>query len=428
MTERRSDLLRESYFHGLHPSGLPIYVFPKNMTTTHAIFATRFGAMDAKFRLQGETAWQTVPDGVAHFLEHKLFENPDGSDSFERFSAYGADANAYTGCGRTAFVFSCSEGFSESLRELLTFVKTPYFTKQTVKKEQGIIAEEIRMYNDNPWERCFQELMEGMYRYHPIRKNICGTERSIRRITPDLLYECHRVFYRPSNMALIVCGDVDPEVVWKIADEVLPPVTDEAPIERARVVEPPAVYRAEVSRRMQVAKPLFAIGIKDAGIPADPVMRMRRDAAMSLLEEILFSRSARFYSSLFEEGLLTASYSYGYSIGEDFGFHNLSGESDDPHEVVRRLRLYLREVAQEGIDRESFVRCQRVLYADELRSFDSTEEIASNLLSNVFDDADLFAYPEILQSIRPEELESLLSELLDESRLCLSLILPLEQD
>ena len=221
-TEFYSERLRERYVRIDHPSGLPVYVFPKPLTTTYAIFSTRYGSVDTKFRRTGDTDWVETPDGIAHFLEHKLFENADGSDSFERFSAYGADANAYTTCNRTSYLFSCTERFEESLEELLRFVTTPYFTKQSVKKEQGIIAEEIREYDDNPWERCFQNLMEGLYEKNPIRVNICGTEKSISRITPEILRECYDAFYRLSNMALIVCGDVCEEDVVKIVDRVLP--------------------------------------------------------------------------------------------------------------------------------------------------------------------------------------------------------------
>ena len=194
-TEFYSERLRERYVRIDHPSGLPIYVFHKPLTTAYAIFSTRYGSVDTKYRYVGETEWNETPDGVAHYLEHKLFENADGSDAFEQFSAYGADANAYTTCNRTSYLFSCTERFEESLEELLNFVKQPHFTSKSVKKEQGIIAEEIRMYDDNPWERCFQNLMEGLYERNPIRVNICGTEASISRITPEILYGCYHAFY-----------------------------------------------------------------------------------------------------------------------------------------------------------------------------------------------------------------------------------------
>ena len=274
-TEFHSAHLRERYTRLEHPSGLAIYVFPKALTTTYALFSTKYGSVDSCFvNERGETV--TSPDGVAHFLEHKLFDNPDGSDSFGRFSQLGADANAYTTYNRTAYLFSCTEGFSESLEELLRFVTTPYFTDASVRKEQGIIAEEIRMYEDNPWDRGFQRLLERMYPLHPVSRNVCGSVESIGEITPQLLYDCYHAFYRLSNMVLVVCGDVTVEQVLEVADRVLPsePARPALTSLRPKDLEPP--LRHTVEERMQVSKPLFCIGFKD-GTPGDtpeaPVMR-----------------------------------------------------------------------------------------------------------------------------------------------------------
>ncbi len=423
-TEFYSERLRERYVRIDHPSGLPIYVFQKPLCTTYAIFSARYGSVDRKFRLPGED-WIEVPDGVAHFLEHKLFENEDGSDSFEHFSAFGADANAYTTCNRTSYLFSCTDRFEESLEELLTFVTHPHFTEASVEKEQGIIAEEIRMYDDNPWERCFQNLMEGLYEKNPIRVNICGTEKTISKITPQILYDCYRAFYQLSNMALIVCGEVSEEEILRVADRVLPREGQEIPVERWSESDVPAAYRPCVRAEMQVSKPIFSIGIKDVEIPTDPRERIRRDAAQSLLEEILFSRSGRFYNELFEEGLITPSYSYGYSIAEGFAFHAITGESERPLEIEERLVAFLEQTKREGISREDFERCRRALYADEIRNYDSTEDIATELLTFVFDGGELFAYPSVIEGLTLEEINTLLRELPGREAFCLSAVYPL---
>ncbi len=426
--EHSSPLLRERYVHTAHESGLAVYVFPKQMTGTYALLAAKYGSIDSLFCMEGESEPTKVPDGIAHFLEHKLFENEDGSDAFARFSAYGADANAYTTYNRTAYLFSCTDRFEQSLEELLTFVTHPYFTDASVKKEQGIIAEEIRMYEDNPWERCYHNLLCSMYESHPVRKNICGTQESIRRITPQLLYDCHRIFYHPSNMALVVCGDVEPDTVLGTVDRIFKAREDAPRIHRLTPHEEPWANSPYVSERMQVAKPLFSIGFKDAVLPSDPVERLRRDAAMTLLDEILFSRSERFYSALFEEGLLTTAFSFGYSGEENFAFNCLSGESSDPQAVLERLWTYLDEVRASGICEEAFERCRRVLYADEIRAYDSTEEIADRLLSFVFEDGEMFSYPELLQSVTRNELEDLLKTCFDRRSATLSVIEPLDRD
>ena len=422
--ETRSALLREHYFLGTHKSGLSVYVFPKKLTTVYALFATRYGSVDTVLPLQsGQEV--SLPEGTAHFLEHKLFENEDGSDAFAQFSQYGADANAYTTYNRTAYLFSATERVGEALRELLTFVTHPYFTEETVKKEQGIIAEEIREGRDDPWDRCYGNMVRGLYEKNPVRFDVCGSEESIARITPELLYECCRVFYHPSNMALVVCGDVTLELVEEAVDAVLPAAQSVSIPVRKKIPEEPArAYRARVSEQMQVAKPLFAIGFKDPCVSPDPLIRIRRDAAMTLLDEILFSRSGVFYNRLFEEGLLTQSFDAGYSCSDTFGFNGLFGESEDPERVLSRLTDYLDEVKRKGIDRETFARCRSVLYADEIRAYDSTDEIANRLLSFVFDGAEIFDYPALLQSITPEELERLLDEVYREEYRTLSVILP----
>lgn len=424
-TEYISPLLGERYERFLHPSGLPIYIFPKKLTTAFAYFAVRYGSTDNCFCFGEESTPRRVPAGVAHFLEHKLFENEDGSDAFEQFAALGADANAYTTYDKTAYLFSCTENFEAALSELLRFVLHPHFTDASVKKEQGIITEEIREYDDRPWERCFQNLLCAMYRENPVRENICGSAESIRKITPELLYRCHAAFYRPSNMALVVCGDVDPDTVLKIADEQLPMQSDEKTIRRGHISEPSEVAKPYVEQAMQVSKPLFSIGIKDPVLPTDPDARLRRDLCINLLCEILFSRAGEFYSELFEQGIITPSFAYGYSSTETFAFTCLSGESDEPERVLALLKDYLARVLAEGLDREDFERCRRVMYADELRAYDSTEEIASRLLAFAFDGSELFSCPDVIQSITLNEIEALLSELFADECFALSVIRPL---
>ncbi len=421
--EASSSLLREHYYYGVHPSGLPIYVFPKKMTGSYALLSAKYGSFDCKYSLAGDAPVE-IPDGVAHFLEHKLFENEDGSDSFRQFSALGADANAYTTYNRTAYLFSCTEHFSECLEELLKFVFHPYFTEATVQKEQGIIAEEIRMYEDSPWARADRNLLRAMYQKHPVRKNILGSEESLATITPELLYECHRIFYHPSNMALVVCGDLDRETVLAVVDRMLPASIPAPKVTRLMPTEPDAIGTPVVKVQMQVAKPLFCIGFKDTRLPNDPRARLRREAGMTLLGEMLFSRAESFYNDLFEEGLVTSNYGSGYSLAESFAFHGISGESDDPVRIQARLYAYLDTVRKNGLSRESFERCRRVLYADEVRAYDSTEEIADRLLSAVFDGVELFSYPALMQELTLEELQVLFEEVFRSENAVLSVIEP----
>lgn len=424
-TEFFSAILHESYVKIDHRSGLSIYVFPKKMTSTYALLTANYGSVHNAFRIEGEEV--SVPDGVAHFLEHKLFENADGSDSFEQFASLGADANAYTSCNRTSYLFGCTSHFEQSLAELLRFVTHPHFTKASVAKEQGIIAQEIREYEDSPWERCYQMLLGALYEKHPVRANICGTVDSIAQITPEILYTCYQAFYNLSNMVLVVCGDVTPEQVVRVANRILPRRPTHTRVERIVPKEPPTAFLPLVEARMQVSKPIFTIGIKDPNVPADPTLRMRRDTLLTLLDEILFSRAGEFYNSLFESNLISASFSGGYSCAEGFGFHAIAGESDDPARVLSSLKDYLKQVCESGIDDETFARCLRVLYADELRSYDSTEEIASRLTAFVFEGVDMFSYLPLLQSVTKEEVEQLLREVFREDCFAMAVVRPFEE-
>ncbi len=424
-TEFSSALLGERYVRYDHESGMPIYIFPKKLTTTYALFATRYGSIHTRLQVGEEVV--THPPGIAHFLEHKLFENQDGSDAFSAFSALGVDANAYTSYQQTAYLISCTENFHPALCELIRFVLTPHFTEASVKKEQGIIAEEIRMYEDIPGERCIHRLLSAMYHSHPVRDNICGSEASIKEITPRLLYRACEWFYQPYNMALVIAGDVDEEETARVAAEALARFRPSGVrVSLAAPAEPETVKCPFTTCRMQVTKPMFAIGIKDPVIPADPEERTRRDAAMELLDEILFSRSGEFYNRLLEEGLISPGFGGGYSCTDQFAYHCISGESDDPHEVLRRVKEYIREKQRTGIDGEDLERTRRVLYADEIRAYDSTEEIANRLLAFVFDGADLFAYPHVIQSITKDELDHLLRTCYGEELFALSTVTPME--
>ncbi|MBQ2773644.1 MAG: insulinase family protein [Clostridia bacterium] len=421
----KSELLGEQYTLFTHSSGLRIYVFPKKMTSTYALLATDFGAVDNAPLCDGK---MPVPDGVAHFLEHKLFSNEDGSDAFEHFSACGADANAYTSHTRTVYLFSCTENFADALGELVDFVTHPYFTAETVQKEQGIIAEEIRMCRDNPYDCCYYNMLEGLYREHPVKTDICGSVSSIAAITPEILYEVYQTYYQLSNMALVVCGDVTPDAVFEIADKHLPRCAEHRIPPRRKTLEGRAVNRARIEDVGQVAKPIFSIGVKDIAIPEEPYERLKRDAGMAILSEMLFSESGELYNTLFDEGLISPEFSADYALTRDFAFLQLSGEANDPDLVFDRIKAYLEKKKAEGLSFEDFERCRRIEYAEYIKSFDSTEEIANTLLSFIFEGAELFSYAEVLMSIDLTFVEQLLLEVFDDTHYTLSVIVPKKEE
>ena len=415
-THHKSEKLRESYTKYTHPSGLEIYIFPKKMTTSYAILGTRYGSIHNKFKVEGDSEWATLPDGVAHFLEHKLFVCEDGSDAFERFSDYGADANAYTSFNKTCYLFSCTDRLVDSLCELIDFVTHPYFTEDSVNNEVSIISEEIKMYDDNPSDRCFYGMLEGMYKSHSIRRNICGTKETISQITPELLYDCYKKFYRLDNMALVICGDVDDKTILEIVNEHLP---------KSNKDEEATVFMPYVEQRMQVSKPMFKIGIKDTAIPHTPEERQRKEAKMAILNEMIFSGSMDLYARLIEKDMISPAFSYGYSIGDSFAYNTISGESDDPRAVLDEILAHIDALSKTGLRYDDFIRSKRVMYAEAVKSFDSVENIANNLFSFVCDGFELLSDTDIIDSIGFEEICEIFNNAFNRESITLSSVIPL---
>ena len=419
---RESTTLREKYYHIRHKSGLDIYVIPKKMSTAYALFATRYGGRDNCFRLEGETEYTRVPDGIAHFLEHKLFESEDGSDTFERFARLGANANAFTSTDMTAYEFSCTQNVYESLAVLLDFVTHPHFTEKNVAKEQGIIAQEIRGCEDSPGRRAYYELLRLLYAKDNVRVEICGTVDSIAKITPEYLYRCYNTFYQLSNMALVVCGDVDYQKVIEVADAELP-LQESVKIERYNEAEPSEIVGKRAFCEMSVARPQFAIGFKDDP-PLDPAHNLRRAVVMSFLSELLFGTSGDFYNEMYREGLLNARFSCGYECYHSAAFFLLSGESDEPESVYSRVSEHLDAMKKNPPSVEDFERLRRVKYADFVQAFDSTDEIANEFLYHLFVGVDLFDVGDIFSSITYDEILSTLDGFFDEARASMSIIYP----
>lgn len=403
-----SDLIGERYECIEHSSGLTVIVFPKKLTSTYAIMGVNCGSVNATAAVDGQK--MTFPDGVAHFIEHKLFTNEDGSDSFERFSDYGADANAYTSFNRTAYLFSCTENLEQSLGELISFVTHPYFTAESVESEKPIITEEIKMYDDSPSEVCLYGMLEGMYVNNRVKNNICGTPATIADITDKTLYDFYKSFYRLSNMHLIVCGDVTSEQVMAAAEPYIDGFAYSEPIAQiSDVNEPEEVAYKYVEKRMQVSKPLFSIGFKDSHIPESEESRYRKDAGMAILNEMLFSRATEFYASLYDRGVISSpNLSYGYTISQTFAYNFISGEADDPKVVLDQITEYIQSVT---LCPEDFERGKRVMYAEFVKVFDSSESIANTILSFAGDGIDCLQYGEFIEDVTFEDISRLFDEL-----------------
>lgn len=430
-----SERLRERYYRTVHPSGLTVYFFPKDLSVTAALYATRFGGADVAYLFEGDERETVLPRGCAHFLEHKMFEEADGSDAFTYFSALGASANAYTSWDKTAYLFHATSNERECLETLLSFVSSPHFTEENVKKEQGIIAEEIRMGEDTPGEVCFMNALRAAYRENGIREEICGSEASIAEITPEILYECCRVFYHPSNMVLTVAGNLSLAEVLETVDRVYALLPQNPPPARRLIRrdenrnETASVVTPRVETRMQVGKPLFTILLKDhAAVALSPKDRLKREATVSLLREILFSSSSELYNRLVEDGTVSTGFSAGYDATGFYAFLDFEGESDDPDRVLAEVRETLLRAKNEGIDPEAFERARRVRYARAVKSFNKTRTVAELLLDCAFRGGELFEEVEGFDTLTVRDVEALLPELCREDAFTLSVVSPLPEE
>ncbi len=417
--EIKNELLGERYYEIDHTSGLKIFVYPKeNYSSTYAVFGTKYGSIDTCFRLEGEENFTEVPEGIAHFLEHKLFESEE-LDAFARYAKTGANANAYTSFDKTCYLFSCSDNFEESLEILLDFVSNPYFTEQTVQKEQGIIGQEIKMYQDEPgWESHF-ELLRSLYHQHPVRIDIGGTVESIAQITAKLLYECYETFYNPSNMALAVAGKVDVDTVVKIVDKMIKP-KESKKIERKFMREPAEVLTKTFEKKLAVAMPIFAIGFKED--VKTPERTLKETLESTLLLDIVAGKTSPLYESLLNEGLINTTFDADYFAGYGYSAHLFSGESKD-YEIVReRITEELRRVMAEGVDREAFDRIKKKHYGGFIMNFNDVDSLANALVGDYFNGDGLFDQLSVLESITAEDVDRRLRDAFNLDNSAMSII------
>ncbi len=417
-----SELISEQYCKVTHKSGLEIYVYPKDMSTLYGILSVNFGGNVTRYEKDG--CLFTIPQGCAHFLEHKLFDNSDGTNADDVFSSFGAYCNAYTSNDRTAYLFSATDMAEECLEHLIHFVNDPYFTCETVEKEIGIIAEEIRGCADDPYDRCYLGVLEGMYHNDPVKNEICGSEDSISCITPKTLYKCCEDFYVPSNMILSVCGNITPEKVLEIVDRVIGERQASTKPVIPEFKEPREVKTPYVERYMQVGKPLFAIGVKDIDIPKDPLERYRRSEAVNILLHMMFSEAGDFYLDMLERGLISPGFDVGYSANERSAYIIMSGESDDPVSLFSEIKKQIKKSRCEGFDRRDFEREKKCMYASYISDFDLTEDMAFLMSSYAAERIDVFAYPDIIDSIDLEYVNSLAEKIFFDEYFTLSVIIP----
>lgn len=422
--EVKNELLSEKYFYMKHPSGLNIYVYPKEeYSSTYAIFGTKFGSINNKFKMiSGDI--KEVPDGIAHYLEHKLFEGKD-TDAFSEYAKTGASANAFTSFDKTAYLFSCTDNFEESLKILLNFVQSPYFTEETVKKEQGIIGQEIKMYEDSPEWNVLFNLLNAMYHNHPVKTDIAGTVESIAKITPELLYDCYENFYSLNNMSLCIAGNVDSEKIFQIIDQDLKFRTSKNfKSESIFPEEPREVVKKYVSKNFEIASPIFNFGFKE-----DITNIEVNSEYLAYIDVILYSiasKSSRMYEKLLNEELInTSSFSYEYFHGPNYASIIFSGESKDPKKVSEIITEEIKSLHKSGLDKTMFEISKKSLYGQNISIFNSMPSIANILLDFSFSSRKFFDYITNISKANIDNANKIFDKILNPEYTSLSVVNPL---
>lgn len=417
------DRVRETVHSRTLENGLRVCCIDKpGFSKTFAMLATNFGSCDASFTFEG--ARHDIPAGVAHFLEHKMFECEDGN-ALQKFAATGASPNAFTSHTMTAYHFSCTERFEENLKILLNFVFTPYFTEENVQKERGIIGQEIGMLDDTPGWQAFVGLYEGFFREHPIRVSIAGSVESIAGITPALLTTCHRAFYAPSNMALVVCGTADFEAICRTAEE-LTPTGSSAPALRHYGTRRDTVNQSEIVRHMAVSQPQMQLGFKD--VPLAPgESRLRRQFLGDLCCRILCGPTAPLYARLFDERLITPAFETEYTIFPEGAAATLGGESRDPRALRRMVEDAVRQYAAFGVDADYFTRVKNAAFGMYLRVLDDPGAYCREQVNAVFAGEDFADFAAIADKLTAADAQELFARWAQDGRSTLSLVLPPER-
>lgn len=415
--------LNETLYKEKLPNGLQVYILPKpGFQKTYATFSTRYGSVDNHFQVAGKEA-QKVPDGIAHFLEHKMFEEPDG-DIFARFASHGASANAFTSFDRTVYLFSATEHLKENITTLIDFVQNPYFTDANVEKEKGIIGQEINMYQDNPDWRAYFGLIEALYQVHPVHIDLAGTVESIADITKETLYECYHTFYHPENMIFFVVGGVDAEEVLELIrqNQAAKDFEPQGRITRHFLAEPLAVAEQEKVTYLPVSLPKCFIGFKEAPDGLEGRDLLKRELCAKIMLDALFSPSSELYQSLYEDNLISDSFASEYNTAPDYAFSVIGGETRSPHELIDRIRSELETVLETGIHSRSFERSRRKKLGSFLRMMNSPEALANEFTRYAFRNVDLFSILPVYEEITLQDVNSLLKKHFDWNTMAVSIV------
>ena len=414
----------ETLYEYQHESGLKAFVIPKRgYKKIFATFATHYGSLNNKFIDPDTNEEVRVPDGIAHFLEHKLFEQQEGN-VMEKFSSLGANPNAYTGFAQTVYLFSCTDNFDDSFKTLLQFVQSPYLTDENVENEKAIIAQEINMLKDSGARTVFFNLLEALYKNNPVKVEIGGTIDSISHINKELLYKCYNKFYHPSNMMILVVGDVDHNEVFKMVQENIKKQDHQLPIKRLYPDEPDEVNKKLIEDTKQISNPMFLMGYKDNEVFLDGKDRLKKEICINVLLDIIMGRSSKLYNKMYNLGLVNNSFEQDYTTEENYAFSSFGGESKDPMKVKDMILQEIEYFKENGIDKEDFERIKKAKIGDFIKAFNSVERISNTFIETYFKGAKSLDCYDILNEITLDDILYHLKNHFREECLAISVVYP----
>ena len=406
-------------------NGLTVMIIQKpGMKKKYMIWGTNYGSNDNKFIVPGEQQVTEVPNGVAHFLEHKLFEQEDGTNSLDTLTALGVNANAYTTNDHTAYLFECTDNFYEAMDELMDYVQHPYFTDENVEKEKGIIGQEISMYDDYPDWRVYLNTLEAMYHENPIKIDITGTIETISKIDKDILYKCYNTFYHPSNMAIVIAGDFKPEELLEEVKRRLIKKEENGEIKRIYPEEKEEIVKPETVQKLEVSNPIYTIGLKDVGKETsnDKNEIVKKHISIEILLNIIFGRSSKLYQDLYNEGIIYGEPSMDYEFGRNYAHVLITGMSSNPRKVYKAFKEKLEELKNTGVNKNDFERLKKMIYGNYVREYNDVQDIARMFLSDYFKGICSFDYLEEIESINVEYINQVLKDVFKEEKMVLSIV------
>ncbi len=400
-------------------NGLTVMIIPKKgIQKKYMIWGTHYGSNESSFIVPGEEQITNVPNGVAHFLEHKLFEQENGQNSLDVLTSLGVDANAYTTNDHTAYLFQGTDNFYEAMDELMDYVQHPYFTDENVEKEKGIIGQEIMMYDDYPEWRVYINALQAMYHKNPVKIDVVGTIESIGKIDKDILYKCYQTFYNPSNMTMVLCGDFEPEKILEEVKKRLLDIKPEGEIKRIYPDEPEEIVQEKIEQKLEVSQALYAIGIKDTP-ECDMV---KKHIAMEILLNLLIGRSTNLYKELYNQGIIYSQPSLEYEFTKNYAHALITGQSNEPEIVYQKFKEQVEKFKTEGIPKEDFERIKKMIYGGYVIEYNDAQNIARMFLADAMKGINSFDYLEEIDGITVEYLEQILKDVFKEEKMVLSII------